>query len=147
MSYEDQSHRFAITGEDPDGHPRTIILWRETDLVNGKVVRRVHVTLDATTVTETILTRGEAVEVAEAILAAAWLSPAALLRDRRGGYVFTSKAPLAGRTRRCDARAGSSIQRTTSTSPSNSTCNASGSKTMGSDGSCRWTPRGGCATS
>jgi hypothetical protein len=71
MSYEDQSHRFVITGEDPDGHPRTIILWRETDLVNGKVVRRVHVTLDATTITETILTRVQAVEVGEAILAAA----------------------------------------------------------------------------
>ena len=68
--YEDQSHRFVITGEDPDGHPRTI-LWRETDLVNGKVVRRVHITLDATTVTETILTQGDAVAVAEAILAAA----------------------------------------------------------------------------
>ena len=70
MSYEDQSHRFVITGEDPEGRSRTI-LWRETDLVNGKVVRRVHVTLDATTVTETILTQGKAVEVAEAILAAA----------------------------------------------------------------------------
>jgi hypothetical protein len=58
MSYEDQSHRFVITGEDPDGRPRTIILWRETDLVDGKVVRRVHLTLDATTVTETILTQG-----------------------------------------------------------------------------------------
>jgi hypothetical protein len=57
MSYEDQSHRFVITGEDPEGRSRTI-LWRETDLVNGKVVRRVHVTLDATTVTETILTQG-----------------------------------------------------------------------------------------
>jgi hypothetical protein len=33
--YEDQSHRFVLTGEDPEGHPRTIILWRETDLVNG----------------------------------------------------------------------------------------------------------------
>jgi hypothetical protein len=39
--------------------------------VNGKVIRRVHITLDATTVTETILTQGKAVEVAEAILAAA----------------------------------------------------------------------------
>jgi hypothetical protein len=67
--YEDQSHRFVITGEDPEGRPRTIILWRETDLVNGTVVRRVHVTLDATT--ETILTQRDAVEVAEAILAAA----------------------------------------------------------------------------
>jgi hypothetical protein len=46
-------------------------LWRETDLVNGKVIRRVHITLDATTVTETILTREEAAEVAEAILKAA----------------------------------------------------------------------------
>jgi len=70
MSYKDQSHRFVITGEDPDGHPRTIC-ERETDLVNGKVVRRVRVTLDATINTATILTQGEAVEVGEAILAAA----------------------------------------------------------------------------
>jgi hypothetical protein len=39
--------------------------------VDGKVVRRMHVTLDATTVTETILTQGKAVKVGEAILAAA----------------------------------------------------------------------------
>jgi hypothetical protein len=71
MNPEDQSHRFVITGEDPEGRSRTIILWRDTDLIDGKVVRRVHITLDATTVTETILTQGEAVEVAEAILAAA----------------------------------------------------------------------------
>jgi hypothetical protein len=69
--YEDQSHRFVITGEDPEGRPRTILLWRETDLVNGTVIRRVHVTLDATTVTETILTQRDAVAVAEAILEAA----------------------------------------------------------------------------
>ena len=71
MSYEDQSHRFVITGKDPEDHDRTIILWRETDLVNGTVVRRVHITLDATTVTETILTPSDAVQVAEATLAAA----------------------------------------------------------------------------
>ena len=71
MNPEDQSHRFVITGQDPEGRSRTIILWRETDLVNGKVVRRVHITLDATTVTETILTQRDAVAVAEAILAAA----------------------------------------------------------------------------
>ena len=71
MSYEDQSYRFVITGEDPDRRPRTIILWRETDLVHGKVVRRVHITIDATIRTQTILTPGKAVEVAEAILAAA----------------------------------------------------------------------------
>jgi hypothetical protein len=70
-NYEDQSHRFVITGEDPDGRPRTIILWRETDLVNGTVIRRVHITLDATTVTETILTQSDAAEVAQAILEAA----------------------------------------------------------------------------
>ena len=70
-NYEDQSHRFVITGEDPDGRPRTIILWRETDLVNGTVIRRVHITLDATTVTETILTQSDAAEVAQAILDAA----------------------------------------------------------------------------
>jgi hypothetical protein len=70
-NYEDQSHRFVITGEDPDGRPRTIILWRETDLVNGTVIRRVHITLDATTVTETILIQSDAAEVAQAILEAA----------------------------------------------------------------------------
>ena len=62
--YEDQSHRFVITGEDPDGRPRTIILWRETDLVNGTVIRRVHITLDATTVTETILTQRDSAQCA-----------------------------------------------------------------------------------
>jgi hypothetical protein len=70
-NYEDQSHRFALTGKDPDGRPRTIVLWRETDFLHGQVVRRVHVTLDATFKTTTILTQGEAVKVAEAILAAA----------------------------------------------------------------------------
>jgi hypothetical protein len=71
MNPEDQSHRFVITGEDPDGHPRTIILWRDTDLIDGKVVRRVVITVDATLKTATILTQGKAVDVAEAILAAA----------------------------------------------------------------------------
>jgi hypothetical protein len=71
MGSEDQSHRFALTGEDPEGRPRTIILWRETDLVHGQVVRRVHVTLDATLKTATILTQRDAAKVAEAILAAA----------------------------------------------------------------------------
>jgi len=67
---EDQSHRFVITGEDPDGHPRTI-LWRVTDLVNGKVVRRVVITLDATINTSTVVTCAQAVEVGQAILEAA----------------------------------------------------------------------------
>ena len=71
MNSEDQSHRFVITGQDLDGRPRTIILWREVDLVDGKVVRRVVVTLDATINTATTLTFAQAVEVAEAILAAA----------------------------------------------------------------------------
>ena len=70
MNYEDQSHRFVITGQDPDDRPRTI-LWREVDLVNGTVVRRVVITLDATITTATTLTFAQAVEVAEAILAAA----------------------------------------------------------------------------
>jgi len=70
VNYEDQSHRFVITGQDPDGRPRTI-LWREVDLVNGTVVRRVVITLDATINTATTLTFAQAVEVAEAILAAA----------------------------------------------------------------------------
>ncbi|MGH3697493.1 MAG: hypothetical protein ACRDRX_26515 [Pseudonocardiaceae bacterium] len=67
----EQSRRFALTGSDPQGRNRTIILWREADLVDGHVVRRVVLTLDATMNTATILTPAEAVEVAQAILAAA----------------------------------------------------------------------------
>jgi hypothetical protein len=67
----DQSHRFAITGTDPDGNARTIILWRETDLVDGTVVRRVLLTLDATMTTATVLNGAEAAQVAQALLAAA----------------------------------------------------------------------------
>jgi hypothetical protein len=67
----DQSRRFVITGQDLDGRNRTIILWREIDLVNGRVVRRVVITLDATINTATTLTLAQAVEVAQAILEAA----------------------------------------------------------------------------
>jgi hypothetical protein len=67
----DKSHRFALTGQDPQGRNRTIILWREMDLIDGTVVRRVVLTLDATMTTATVLTLPEAREVAQAILAAA----------------------------------------------------------------------------
>ena len=67
----ERSHRFALTGHDPQGRNRTIILWQEADLVDGIVQRLVVVTLDATMTTATILTRAEAVEVARAMLAAA----------------------------------------------------------------------------
>jgi hypothetical protein len=67
----DKSHRFALTGHDLQGRNRTIILWREVDLVGGDVVRRVVMTLDATMTTATVLTLVQAVEVAQAILEAA----------------------------------------------------------------------------
>ena len=67
----EKSHRFALTGQDPEGRNRTIILWRELDLVDGKVVRRLVLTLDATMNTATVLTFPQAVEVAQAILEAA----------------------------------------------------------------------------
>ncbi|HEY6421665.1 MAG TPA: hypothetical protein VIY28_00175 [Pseudonocardiaceae bacterium] len=70
MSAE-QSHRFVITGLDPEGRNRTIILWREAELVRDKVVKRVVLTLDATINTATVLTLVEAREVGQAILAAA----------------------------------------------------------------------------
>jgi hypothetical protein len=60
-----------MTRRDPEGRNRTIILWREADLVDGKVVRRMVLTLDATMTTATVLTCAEAVEVAQAILTAA----------------------------------------------------------------------------
>jgi hypothetical protein len=71
MNPEDQSHRFVLTGQDPEGRSRTVILWRDTDLIDGKVVRRVVITVDATIKTATILTQSDAVLVAEAILTAA----------------------------------------------------------------------------
>jgi hypothetical protein len=71
MKPEDQSHRFVLIGQDPEGRSRTIILWRDTDLIDGKVVRRVVITVDATIKTATILTQGEAVAVTEAMTRAA----------------------------------------------------------------------------
>ncbi|MGH3693697.1 MAG: hypothetical protein ACRDRX_06840 [Pseudonocardiaceae bacterium] len=65
------SRRFALTGHDPEGASRTVILWREVDLIEGTIARRVVLTLDATVSTATVLTCGEAVEVAQTILAAA----------------------------------------------------------------------------
>jgi hypothetical protein len=67
----EQSHRFALTGQDSEGRNRTMILWRETDLVDGAVVRRVVMTLDATMNTATVLTRPQAVQVAQAMVEAA----------------------------------------------------------------------------
>jgi hypothetical protein len=40
----EQSHRFALTGKDVDSRNRTIIVWQETDLIEGKVQRQVAVT-------------------------------------------------------------------------------------------------------
>ncbi|MGH8922816.1 MAG: hypothetical protein ACRD0H_31495 [Actinomycetes bacterium] len=60
-----------ITGVDPEGWNRTIIGWREAELVRGRVVKRVVLTLDATMNTATVLTLAEAREVGQAILAAA----------------------------------------------------------------------------
>lgn len=65
------SHRFAITGKDPDGRNRTVIVWQEADLVDGQVVRHVVVTLDATMTTATMLTRAQASELGQAMLKAA----------------------------------------------------------------------------
>ena len=67
----DRSHRFVLTGHDPQGRNRTLILWREVDLVGGQVIRRVVVTLDATMTTATVLTCSQAIEVGQAILDAA----------------------------------------------------------------------------
>jgi hypothetical protein len=71
MMTAEKSHRFVLTGSDPEGRNGTIILWRELDLVDGRVVRRVVLTLDATMNTATVFTCPEAREVAQAILAAA----------------------------------------------------------------------------
>ncbi len=67
----DKSRRFVLTGKDLEGRNRTIILWREVDLIGGTVVRRVVITVDATVTTATVLTFAQAVEVGQAILEAA----------------------------------------------------------------------------
>jgi hypothetical protein len=67
----DKSRRFALTGQDPQGRNRTVIVWREVELVGGTVVRRVVVTLDATLVTAVVFTCAQALEVGQAILDAA----------------------------------------------------------------------------
>lgn len=60
-----------LIGLDPEGRNRTIIGWREAELVRDKEVKRVVVTLNATMNTATVLTLAEAREVGQAILAAA----------------------------------------------------------------------------
>lgn len=56
------------------GDSRTIMVWQETLFVDGCVVRRVVISLDATWNTATVLTCPEAGEVANAILRAARLA-------------------------------------------------------------------------
>jgi hypothetical protein len=67
----EQSRRFVITGQDPEGRNRTIIGWREAEYVEGRVVKRVVLTLDATMKTATVLTTAEALELGQKILTAA----------------------------------------------------------------------------
>ncbi len=67
----DQDRRHAITGRDLDSCNRTVILWREIDLVHGQVERHIVITLDATPRTAVILTLPQAVELADALRAAA----------------------------------------------------------------------------
>jgi hypothetical protein len=59
----EQSRRFVITGQDPEGRNRTVILWRKAEYVGGKVVKRVVLTLGTTMKAATILTLAEVVEV------------------------------------------------------------------------------------
>lgn len=62
----DQSHRPLITARDPEGHHRTIILWREVNLVDDQMVRPVVMILDTTMSTATVLTLPQAVEAGQA---------------------------------------------------------------------------------
>lgn len=66
-----KTHRHVLTGRDFDGHNRTVILWREADLVYGQVERHVVITLDATLRNAVILTLQQVIELADALRAAA----------------------------------------------------------------------------
>lgn len=48
-----------------------LILWKETDLIHGKLVRHVVITLDATRRTAVILSLSEVIELANALRMAA----------------------------------------------------------------------------
>lgn len=65
------SRRFVLTGADREGRNLTMILWRESDLVDSRVVHRVVLTVDSTAKTVTLLTCAQAIEVAQALMAAA----------------------------------------------------------------------------
>lgn len=71
MNGAEFSPRFTLAGLDPQGRSRTLIGWRDVDLVEGQIRRRVVVTLDATLKTAVCLSCPQAVELAEAIPAAA----------------------------------------------------------------------------
>jgi hypothetical protein len=64
------SRRFVLTGADRDGRNRTMILWQESDLVDGRVEHRVVLTVDSTAKTVILLTCTQAIEVAQALTAA-----------------------------------------------------------------------------
>lgn len=66
-----KTHRHVLTGRGFDGRNRTVILWREADLVYGQVERHIVITLDATLRTVVILTRQQAIELADALRVAA----------------------------------------------------------------------------
>ncbi|MGH3982968.1 MAG: methyltransferase domain-containing protein [Pseudonocardiaceae bacterium] len=90
MNSGDQSHRHAITDRDPDNRNRTLILCKETDLVHGKVVRHVVLTLDATMQTALILTLPQAIELADALRMGKTPNPGS--RSRRVSRVSTRRS-------------------------------------------------------
>ncbi|MGH3885512.1 MAG: hypothetical protein ACRDSZ_02910 [Pseudonocardiaceae bacterium] len=62
-------------GQDREGRTRTVILWRESDLIDGRVVHQVVLTVDSTEKTVTLLSCTQAIEIAQALLGAAQWSP------------------------------------------------------------------------
>ncbi len=66
-----KTYRHVLTGRDLDSRNRTVILWREADMVEGQVVVHIVITLGATLDTAVILTFRQAAELANALNAAA----------------------------------------------------------------------------
>jgi hypothetical protein len=66
-----KTYRHVLTGRDLDNRNRTVILWREADMVEGQVLVYIVITLDATLDTVVILTFRQAIELADALKAAA----------------------------------------------------------------------------
>lgn len=81
MSRAEESHRHAVIGRDSQGDPCTAIVYRLTAEHEGRMVRVVVVSVNATERGAVAFSPGQATEVAEALYSAAGTAKAS---ERKG---------------------------------------------------------------